>query len=391
MPKSGKFDLFFFSTEGEFILYCSKNRVKKYIAFNVIETDNLEKLIPLFNSNLEVGILNYYSIQIVNFSLNKIFIVLSFQDKIKENLLKSIYIFKEAIEKYSAKEFISIKYFKKKELKDIFTDIISEKINEDIKVICENYLSYIKNKEIIHYFKTYSLNFVKENYSSSIFNIFFNLINDLGIKGRLIINFRLKKGNIVFNSYFIEYFYNLQEHNSLVQKVDEFIADNLEIKEERIKDKIIGKLLWRLNLTNECLPYKKNADLVISLCRLVQNKDEPSLTRERFKELRDSPVHDVLIKYFEKKKINFKKISSNIFELNAQYIILLIYNYNPNLIRETFLKYYPNRKIFLIIEDKSFQKRLMTETKIDNLLGVKIFNSKSFLSLLKKGKIFKLY
>ena len=389
MIKKGKYNLFSFSIENEMIIYNSKNRMKKLVIFNLLKTNNLEKMIPFLNTLLKKGLIKYYSIQFLNKKHLKTLILLNYQDKIKENILKSIDRIKEEIKKS-----LHIEFLTDNELKREFINIILEEdLDKDLKINTRNDFCVIKNNKKIQFIKLYSLYFIQDTLIESILNIFFNLITDLGIKGNLILNFLLKNGNIIFSSFFVKYYYNKNIASKSVETVNEFISNELYIKEKKIKKNMIGYILWRLNFTKNYSDYDKNKGLVFSLCSII-NENEKSLVLNGQKSLL-SPISKnfmtLLIEFLKRNNIEFNKKDSHLIEIKNQYIILSIDDFNPSIIQDIFQKYYQNRIIYIILHDLLFFKKLVLETKITNLLGVKIFNPISFIKFLKKANSLMIY
>ncbi len=394
MIKKGKYNLFSFSIENEMIIYNSKNRMKKLVIFNLLMTNNLEKMIPFLNTLLRKGLIKYYSIQFLNKKHLKTLILLNYQDKIKENILKSIDRIKEEIKKSLIKKSLHIEFLTDNELKREFINIILEEdLDKDLKINTRNDFCVIKNNKKIQFIKLYSLYFIQDTLIESILNIFFNLITDLGIKGNLILNFLLKNGNIIFSSFFVKYYYNKNIASKSVETVNEFISNELYLKEKKIKKNMIGYILWRLNFTKNYSDYDKNKGLVFSLCSII-NENKKSLVLNGQKSLL-SPISKnfmtLLIEFLKRNNIEFNKKDSHLIEIKNQYIILSIDDFNPSIIQDIFQKYYQNRIIYIILHDLLFFKKLVLETKITNLLGVKIFNPISFIKFLKKANSLMIY
>lgn len=389
MFKSGKYDLFFFSTEDNLILYHSKNKIKKIVGFCILKTNRIEKILPFLNENLKKGILMYYSIQFVNVPTFSSYIFLNFQDKTKENILKPLNMLTNELKTFSIKESIEIEFLSKNELNEVFTGIISKELNKDMKIQFENNLNFLKNKEIIYYFKFFSLAFIDQEPPQSILNIIFNLINDLGINGKIILNFQLKKGIIAVNIYLIEYYQKVHQLSNFITKADDFINNKFIIKEIPLSNRLIGKWLWRLNISNKFISYNINEKIIHSACNLVHNDNKLNKdSQERKEKLLPVNIIDFVEDYLKENELNFKQINSNLCEINGQYLILFINDYNPALIHKTLVKYYPNRTIFLIFGNSVLLNKLLSKTKIQKLSGVRVFSSNSFIKLLNRQKLF---
>ncbi len=394
MIKKGKYNLFSFSIENEMIIYHSKNRMKKIVIFNLLKTNNLEKMIPLLSTLLKKGLIKYYSIQFLNKKHLKTLILLNYQDKKKENILMSLSKIKEEIKEYSIKESLHIIFLTDNELKREFINIIVEEdLDKTIKINIRNKFCVIKNNKNIQSIKLYSLYLIQDTLIDSILNIFFNLITDLGIKGNLILNFKLKNGNIIFSSFFLKYFYNKNTASKNVETINEFISNELYIKEQKIKINMIGYILWRLNFNKNYYDYDKNKDLVFSLCSTIKENEKSFVLNGKKSSL--SPITKnfmhLLIEFLKRNNIEFNKKDSHLIEIKNQYIILSIDDFNPSIINNIVQKYYQNRIIYIILHDALFFKKLVLETKITSLLGFKIFNPISFIKFLKKANSLMIY
>jgi len=168
---------------------------------------------------------------------------------------------------------INAEFLRENELRSQFINIISNKLDKDTKISIKKKIFIIENNEICQYFKLYSLKFIQENSTESILSIFFNLINDLGIKGILIINFsKLIQGTIIYSCFFVEYFSKINEKENLLNKIEEFISNDLILKEKIMKWNLIGNLLWRLWFFKDYLYFKKT-NLIFALNTFVQREN----------------------------------------------------------------------------------------------------------------------
>lgn len=130
--------------------------------------------------------------------------------------------------------------------------------------------------------------------------------------------------------------------------------------------------------------------MLFSLFSVIQN-GEKSLALEGQKNSLSTTKKfmTLLIEVLKKNNIKFNKIDFNILEIKNQYLILTIDDFNPSLIYNTFKKYYPKRIIYLVIYNSSLFKKILLDTKISNLIGVKVFNPIGFIKFLKKTRYLK--
>ena len=390
MVKKGKYNLFSFSIEDEMIKYHSKNNVKKYVFFSILKTNSLKKLVPLLNSLLVKGMMKYYSIQFSNKKNYTSSVLFNFQDEQKENILKSLKIIKEDVREHLKNDSLYARFLRGNELNKEYVNIIEVDLGDSLEINNKKDFCIVKNKKKIRYIKLYSLYFIQDSAIESLLNIFFNLITDLGIKGNLILNFILKNGLVVFSPFFVEHFYNKNIDTKLVEMVNEFISSELSIREENIKMKLIGNLLWRLNFSKNFIDYKNNESMLFSLFSIIQNGEKSlALNGQKNSLSTTKKFMTLVIEVLKRNNFNFNKIDFNVLEINNQYIILTIDDFNPSLIYNTFKKYYPKRIIYLVIHNQSLFKKILLETKISNLLGVKVFNPIGFIKFLKKARSLK--
>jgi hypothetical protein len=211
MVKKGKFKLLSFLVENQLVYYKSLNKNKKLVAFSIIETNNLLKIIPVLNELLKKRFLLYYSIQINIPKKRRKLVLLNFIGNDKNRIVKFFSLIHQQISDCDK----DAKFLKNRYLKRQFLHIISNKINVDINTMKLGDSLILKHDEDLKFLHFYQINCLFfENKSVSLHNLL-KLLNNFNRKGFLIFNIKVNnKEELKYHAYFIDIKYE-QNNNSL--------------------------------------------------------------------------------------------------------------------------------------------------------------------------------
>ena len=215
MVKKGKFKLLSFLIENQLIYYKSLNKNKKFVAFSIIETNSLLKIIPILNDFLKKRFLLYYSIQINIPKKRTKIIFLNFIGNDKNRIVKFFSLIYQQISECDK----SAKFLKNRYLKRQFLHVISNKINVDINTMKLGDSLILKHDEDLQFLHFYQINcpFI-ENKSVSLHNLL-KLLNNFNRKGFLIFNIKVNnKEELIYHAYFIDIKYEQNNYSLDIEK-----------------------------------------------------------------------------------------------------------------------------------------------------------------------------
>ncbi|MFX0071733.1 MAG: hypothetical protein ACFFAO_11650, partial [Candidatus Hermodarchaeota archaeon] len=141
MNKKGKFKLLSYIIEDSLIFYESLDTNRKFLAFSLVETEEIYPLFSLFKECLKKRILNYFSIQLnVNDFETKTFL-LNFEDNDKERIVQLFNLIHEKIDPKNRQ----LKFLSKSVLEKKFLNLINKKMSSNLTVLKSNESVIIKN------------------------------------------------------------------------------------------------------------------------------------------------------------------------------------------------------------------------------------------------------
>ncbi len=358
MVKKGKFKLFNYLIENHLIYYKSITKNDKIIAFAILVYKNSKSFLSVLNEFLRKRIIQYYAIQInTNENCEKL-LFLNFEDSKKERIIKSFNFIQQTIFEIHN----SAKFLKEKDLEAQFLSNLSQEINsnsfitklsESIKISNDN------NSKVFNFFLI-NFDFIKKK--ESFILDFLKLINNLGSKGFLIINFKTDHNdNIKISSYFVEECENVETAIDLEDNINDFFQSDL-IKKQDIKIRTIFNYLWRLEINDSFyflnnfldLFFPKNYSTSLNLSEINKKFEQNLLNNE----------------------IEYVRLADNLMFIENSYLFIILEDLDSKYILRILKKYYPKYIIYILILNELGHKKLLEAESIKVMENIKIVHPK---------------
>ncbi len=364
MVKKGKFKLLSFLIENQLIYYKSLNKNKKLLAFSIIETKTLLKIIPILNNFLKKRFLLYYSIQINIPKKRRKIILLNFIGNDKNRIIKFFSLINQQISECDK----SVKFLKNRYLKRQFLYIISNKINVDINTMKLGDSLILKHDEEMQFLHFYQINcpFIK-NKNVSLHNLL-KLLNNFNRKGFLIFNIKVNnKEELIYHAYFIDIKCE-QKNNSLdVEKEVNSLFKCELFKNVELNLKSLYCILWRTNISEIYYTLENGVNLFLSLSQF------------NFQKL--SKFNTQFEKALQLNQINFHRINQNLLLIEDKILFLIFKDFHREDILRLLEKFYSRYFVIILILSQDEYKKLLDVNKIKFLENLKTLNYMDFVKL----------
>ncbi len=364
MVKKGKFKLLSFLIENQLIYYKSLNKNKKLLAFSIIETKTLLKIIPILNNFLKKRFLLYYSIQINIPKKRRKLILLNFIGNDKNRIIKFFSLINQQISECDK----SVKFLKNRYLKRQFLYIISNKINVDINTMKLGDSLILKHDEDLQFLHFYQINcpFIK-NKNVSLHNLL-KLLNNFNRKGFLIFNIKVNnKEELIYHAYFIDIKCE-QKNNSLdVEKEVNSLFKCELFKNVELNLKSLYCILWRTNISEIYYTLENGVNLFLSLSQF------------NFQKL--SKFNTQFEKALKLNQINFHRLNRNLLMIEDKILFLIFKDFHHEDILRLIEKFYSKYFIIILILNQDEYKKLLDFNKIKFLENIKTLDYMDFMKL----------
>ncbi len=317
---------------------------------------------------LKSGIIHFYSIQIDSNDTNKKVIFLNFRENKKENIIKAFNIVKQRLEENQKSSI----FLKEEVLEKRFLAIFYQNFNSNTTITksSESFVISTKNKSKVLSFFTIDFDFIEKKHTF-ISNLL-NLINNLGEKGSLVLNFKIDDNDVIrISPYFVLESENVDEFSNFENKVNAFFHFNL-LKQHRIKIKTLSNFLWRLGIDDSFYFLKDSYD-IFELKHTSTSKDLIEIN-EQFEE------------NLQKNQIEYVRLSKNLLFIEYSFVFILLEDLNCDFIYKVIEKYHSKFIIYILILNevglKELHKmktiKLIDNIKIVNPIELREFNYKQF-------------
>ena len=376
MVKKGKFKLLSFLIENQLIYYKSLNKNKKLVAFSIIETNSLLKIIPILNDFLKKRFLLYYSIQINIPKKRRKLIILNFIGNDKNRIVKFFSLIYQQISECGK----SAKFLKKRYLKRQFLHVISNKINVDIntmKLGDSLVLKHDENMQFLHFYQIYCP-FI-ENKSVSLHNLL-KLLNNFNQKGFLIFNIKVNnKEELIYHAYFIDIKYEQKNYSLDIEKEVNSLFNCELFKNLELNLKLLYCILWRTNISEIYYNLENGVNLFLSLSQF------------NFQKL--SKFNTQFEKALQLNQINFHRLNRNLLLIEDKILFLIFKDFHHEDILRLLEKFYSRYFVVILVLNQDEYKKLLDVSKIKFLENLKTLNCMDFVkfnfSVLKNEYVLK--
>ena len=362
MVRKGKFKLFSFLIEKHLIYYKSLNKNNKLVAFSILESNNLLKILPILNDFLLNKFLFYYSVQINVPKKRRKTILLTFIGNDKSRIDKFFNLIMQKIRENNK----SIKFLKNHNLKRQFFHILSDKINNDINTLKLGDTLILKQGDNLQFLHFYEINCdLMQNEKVSLHNLL-KALNNFNQKGYLVFNIKaINSENIVSNAYFIDIRYEKDRKSlDIEEEVNNLFKCEL-FKKSVIHLNRLYIILWRANLSEIFYNLTQDADIFLSLSQYnFQNLSKFSIQFDKALCLN---------------QIEFHTLKPNLFFIEDKILFLILKVYNPVEISRILEKFFSKYYLFILILNIEEYKKLIQNNKIRSLENIKTLNIKDFI------------
>jgi len=364
MVKKGKFKLFSFLIENQLIYYKSLNKNKRLVAFSIIETNNLLKIIPILNDFLKKRFLFYYSIQINIPKKRRKLLLLNFVGNNKNRIVKFFSLIYQQISECDK----SAKFLKNRYLKRQFLNIISNKINADINTMKLGDSLILKHDEDLQFLHFYQIccPFI-ENKSVSLHNLL-KLLNNFNRKGFLIFNIKVNnKEELIYHAYFIDIKYEQNIHSLDIEKEVNSLFNCELFKNVELNLKLLYCILWRTNISEIYYNLENGVNLFLSLSQF--NYQKLSKFNTQFE------------KALKLNQIDFQRLNRNLILIEDKILFLIFKDFHREDILRLLEKFYSRYFVIILILNQDEYKKLLDVNKIKFLENLKTLNYMDFVKL----------
>jgi len=364
MVKKGKFKFLSFLIENQLIYYKSLNKNKKLLAFSIIETNSLLKIIPILNDFLKKRFLLYYSIQINIPKKRRKLILLNFIGNDKNRIVKLFSLIYQQISDCDK----SAKFLKNRNLKRQFMHVISNKINVDINAMKLGDSLILKHDEDLQFLNFYEIDCdIIENKSVSLHNLL-KLLNNFNRKGFLIFNIKVNnKEELTYHAYFIDIKYEQNNYSLDIEKEVNSLFNCELFKNVELNLKLLYCILWRTNISEVYYNLENGVNLFLSLSQFnIQKLSEFNTQFEKALQLN---------------QINFHRLNRNLLLIEDKILFLIFKDFHREDILRLLEKFYSRYYIIILILNQDEYKKLLDVNKIKFLENLKTLNYMDFVKL----------
>jgi hypothetical protein len=376
MVQKGKFRLFSFLVEQHLIYYKSLNKNNKLVAFSILKSNKLLKIIPLLNDFLLNHFLYYYSLQISIPNKRTKSIILALVDNNRSKIDKSFNLIFQRILKCDK----SVKFLKNHKLERYFLRILSNKATIDLNSMEMKDSLILKHDEKLQVLRFYEINCSYIKNEKVTVHSLLKALSDFNQKGFLIFNIKaLKNGNLVSNAYFVEIRSDKDNPSFEIENELNSLFHCEIIKKKIIRLNQLYCILWRSSFSEVFYNLDKNSDLFLSLSQFnFHNFSKFSVQFEKILELNI---------------IEFHRLKPNLFFIEEKVLFLILEFYDPVEIKRILEKFFSKYFIFILILNMEEYNKLTKSNEISLMDNIKTLNSRDFtmfdLSTLKNGYMLK--
>ncbi len=360
MVRKSKYNLSTYFIEENLLFFTSLGKEKKKIAFSILKIQDIDLAIANLNEFLKMDYLNYYSIQISLLNNYEILVFIGFIDFEKKRILNSFNIIREKLSQIKEK----IIFLKEESLEKQFFNIGFN--NKDSKFSCSKSKDavIIENGRSTHLLTFSILDLLKLSEKTTFLHDFFNFLKKRELKGSFILNFKKAlNGDISLSNYFIELKETDGNETNLNEEINEFFKIPL-LKKQKLEKKNLFKLLWRLEISEECLAFNKVSELFnYNEIEKVQDLTELNLKCE---------------KLLKTNKINFHRLNPNLILIKKNILFVLFERVDYELLNKVIANYYDKYQILILVLNRKEYFKLNRLEKINNLNRLKIFNYQEY-------------
>ena len=360
MVKKSKYNLSTYFIEDNLLFYTSLNKKKKKIAFSILKVKDCVPIITILNNFLKKEYLNYYSIQISLLNNYETLIFMGFIDFEKKRILNSFNIIREKLSQISEK----IIFLKEESLEKQFFNIGFNNIDSKFNRLKSKDAIIIENGRSSHILTISILNLLELSEKETFLHDFYNFLKKRELKGFLILIFKKALSeDISISNYFIELKEIDGKKTNLNNEINEFFNFPL-LQKQKIEQKNLFKLLWRLEISEERLTYKE-------VSKLFKPKEI-----EKIQDLTKFNLE--LENLLKTNEINFHRLNPNLMLINQNIMFILFDKIDFKLFDKILANYYNKYQIIILILNRQEYLKLNRLEKINNLNRLKIYNYQEY-------------
>ncbi|MCP6718685.1 MAG: hypothetical protein KJI71_00450 [Patescibacteria group bacterium] len=360
--KKGKFKLKSYSVDKELIFFPSLNKVKKVVAFSIIKVSDLVNTLSVLKELIEKGSLSYFTFQISISRTIEEYFILCLVDFDINTILDTVNSLKKIL---ANKNLLPFSFLEKKQLENQFFKIGFTFLDSKVHKLKSTDSIIIENERDFSLLDIYNLDLSElENKDNFIYN-FTNLIKKFNIEGYLVFNFKSESEDLIVTSgYFIELKHDIQDEFNLEYEINRFFDyDIVEPFSLEIND--VYKVLWRLDISDHYLLFKDMEEILIS--------------RYKKKEIDINQVNIEFEKSLEENGVVFHRLNPKSILIESKLMFMIFKEIDFQLISRIFDKIYPKYSIYILIIDDSQYAEMIKVKKLTELPNVRILDYNTFL------------
>ncbi len=361
--KTAKYQPLSYFIENNLIIYSSLNRINKLVAFTIIQTQDVSKLIQVLKNILMKSCLDSYTIQIGIRSVS--YIILKFINEEKKEIIQDCFKIREFLNEAE----IQYSLLENNHLKMVFFSILCNEVDPTLSEIGVS-VSKSKIRLSINNDKP-SLNYVFYNINLDLLTdeIYFfqhitRFLEEREIRGYLFVYYTVDNiGDLKGGAYLAVLQREEEDSIDLIKMSREFFKKELlEIQVPKID--LTWRFLWRLPMCDDLFRIKVGF-------KMGQQKI-PSTTNEVISHLKGKLAEN---------DIKYKTVEEHLFLIIQKYLFSIISGLDLNRVTAIIKEYINEYKIYILLINKTDYSKLISYDNISQIPSLTILNIEEFLDL----------
>lgn len=359
--KTGKYQPLDYFIENNLIIYSSLNRINKLVAFTIIQTQDISKLIQILKNILMKSCLDSYTIQIGIRSVS--YIILKFINEEKKEIMQDCF---KICEFLNGAE-IQYSLLDGSLLKMAFFSILCNEVDPALSEIGVS-VSKSKIRLSINNDKS-SLNYIFYNINLDLLTdeIYFfqhitRFLEESEIRGYLFVYFTVDNIGDLKGGAYLVVLQKEEDSIDLIKVSREFFEKEiLEIQKPKID--LIWRLLWRLPM---CDLFRIKGDFK------MEQQNIPSTMNEVISHLKGKLAEN---------DIKNETVEEHLFLISQKYLFSIISELDLNRVTAIIKEYINEYKIYILLVNKTAYSKLVSYNNISQIPNLTILNIEEFLDL----------
>jgi len=361
--KTAKYQPLSYFIENNLIIYSSLNRINKLVAFTIIQTQNISKLIQILKNILVKSCLDSYTIQIGIRSVS--YIILKFINEEKKEIIQDCFKICEFLNEAE----IQYSLLENKLLEGTFFSILCNEIDPALREIGVS-VSKSKIRIFINNDKS-SLNYVFYNINLDLLTdeIYFfqhitRFLEESEIRGYLFVYCTADNiGDLKGGAYLVVLQKEGDDSIDLIKVSREFFEKEI-LEIQKPKKELIWRLLWRLPMCDDLFRFKGDFKM--------EQQKIPFTLNEVISHLKGKLAEN---------DIKYKTVEEHLFLISQKYLFSIISGLDLNRVTAIIQEYINEYKIYILLINKTDYSKIISYDNISQIPNLTILNIEEFLDL----------